>query len=32
MEMHLELEVANKDKEKSWLFTEHGLRFQTAGS
>ena len=33
-ETHLEFEVANKDEEKkrSWLFTERGLGFQTAGS
>ena len=32
-ETHLELEVANKDEEKkSWLSTERGLGFQTAGN
>ena len=32
-ETHLEFEVANKDEEKkSWLFTERGLGFQTAGN
>ena len=31
-ETHLEFEVAKKDKEKNWLFTERGLGFQTAVS